>query len=104
MVGGAAVAVLGSKRTTKDVDIVSVSGGIRTLRDALPANERFSVDRRTRHTYFNSTTGERVPVDIIAPPWSFKSRFDANTVILERAYGVLVLNPVALSRANASPF
>jgi hypothetical protein len=33
---------------------------------------------------------------LIAPPWSFKHRFDANTIVLEQPYGVLVLNPVAL--------
>ncbi|KAI9764138.1 MAG: hypothetical protein M1840_008698 [Geoglossum simile] len=76
--------------------IVSVSGGIRTLRNALAADPKFSVDRRTRHTYFNCTTGERGPIDVIAPAWSFRSRFDAGTLALERSYGVRVLNPVAL--------
>src|SRR5579862_4829864 len=96
LVGGAALAALGSKRTTTDVDIVSVPGGIRMLKDALATDSRFNVDPRTRHTHFNCTAGGQVEIQIVAPPGTFGSRFDANTVVLERPYGIRVLNPIAL--------
>jgi hypothetical protein len=96
LVGGAGVVALGSMRTTEDVDIVSVLGGIRIIRDAVAADPRFEVDPRTRHTYFNCTGGERVEVQIISPPGTFASRFDTNTVILELPHGVRVLDPVVL--------
>jgi hypothetical protein len=40
--------------------------------------------------------GDRVDVGILAPLGTFASRFDANTVVLERLYGVRVFNPSGL--------
>lgn len=55
IVGGAACLLLGSRRTTVDIDAVVIKGETKIARDKLAAQvTHFSVDPKTRHTNYNS--------------------------------------------------
>jgi hypothetical protein len=77
IVGGAGCALLGSPRTTTDVDIVVPKGQTMEIRKLFKGQEGFVVEKRTLHTYFSSNP--RVDIEILTPPMLFKEEFDAST-------------------------
>ena len=77
IVGGAGCALLGSPRTTTDVDIVVPRGQTMEIRKLFKGQEGFVVEERTLHTYFSSNP--RVDIEILTPPMLFKEAFDAST-------------------------
>jgi hypothetical protein len=97
IVGGAGCALLGSPRTTTDVDIVVPRGQTMEIRKLFKGQEWFVVEKRTLHTYFSSNP--RVDIEILTPPMLFKEQFDASTptVIIGSAK---VLKPALLLNAK----
>lgn len=108
VVGGAACTLLGSQRTTTDVDIVVSKGQTKLARDKLAAHAtHFSVDPKTRHTAYISKPG--VQIEILTPPMLFKENFDETTptemvMVGDRVggagQGVKVLKPTVLLNAK----
>lgn len=74
LVGGAACQLLGSQRTIKDVDFIICENKTTEARELLKKSGEFTVEPRTKHTKY----GE-VDVEILAPPFLFKGKFDENT-------------------------
>ncbi len=100
-VGGAACRLLGSDRTTNDVDIVVLRGEVPAARARIAESSEFTVEPRTRYTWFKGQT--HVPIDILSPPMMFRSVFDADTptVKVERnGVSAVVLHPIALLNAK----
>jgi hypothetical protein len=94
IIGGGACTLLGSNRTTLDIDIVVPKDHIKTTRRLLAATTDFEVDARTLHT-----TYEGIDVEILAPPRMYLGDFDANTPTHNVDVGgvsVRVLHPVIL--------
>jgi hypothetical protein len=77
IVGGARCALLGSSRTTTDVDIVVPRGQTLEIRKLFRGQEGFVVEKGTLHTYFQSNP--RVDIEILTRPMLFKEEFDAST-------------------------
>ena len=90
IIGGAACALLGSDRETRDVDLVVVRGGTAAARARLKSSPGFRVEARTMHTYYG-----HVPVEILAPPALFKGEFTPDTPTVEIS-GAKVLEPACL--------
>ncbi|KAE9368025.1 hypothetical protein N431DRAFT_429268 [Stipitochalara longipes BDJ] len=97
IVGGAACALLGSSRTTTDVDIVVPRGETRETRKLFRGQEEFFVETGTLHTYFQSTP--RVDIEILTPPMLFKEEFDASTPTV-MVGSAKVLKPARLLNAK----
>jgi hypothetical protein len=97
IVGGAGCALLGSPRTTTDIDIVVPRGQTAGIRKLFKGQEGFVVEKRTLHTYFSSNP--RVNIHILTPPILFQEEFDASspTVIIGSAK---VLKPALLLNAK----
>ncbi|KAF2462937.1 uncharacterized protein BDR25DRAFT_385324 [Lindgomyces ingoldianus] len=98
IVGGAAVKLLGSTRTTEDVDFVVPQGAVaaaRTILAAAPAH--FIVDPRTRHTHYR--TSPPVEIEIVSPPALFRETFNADTpthTITIGSASIKILSPVLI--------
>lgn len=94
IVGGAACALLGSKRITLDVDVAIPKNETKMARNLLRNATGFTVQPKTFHTFFGATE-----VELLAPPSLFRQKFDSSTptVIIE---GVKVLHPVHLLNAK----
>lgn len=97
VVGGAGCVLLGSQRATTDVDIVVPKGATIAARARLRACEKFVMEPRTAHTYYNAAT--RIDIEILAPPFLFKEDFDATTPVVQVA-GVKVLKPALILNAK----
>lgn len=98
VVGGAACSMLGSSRVTEDVDFVVPRNGTVSVKNQLKAEAAsFSVDPRTRHTYFQSTPP--VEIEVLAPPALFKEAFDESTPTIS-VQGVEVLKPALILNAK----
>lgn len=98
IVGGAACVLLGSQRSTIDVDVVVPQGHTPTARSLLANSLVFRVERRTRHTFFVSEQGE-MPIEILAPPRMFMLPFSAEmptTTVNIGGQDVRVLDPTTL--------
>lgn len=99
IVGGAACTLLGSQRTTTDVDIVVMRGETKIARDKLAAQTtHFSVDPKTRHTEYLSKPA--VQIEILTPPLLFREKFDKSTPIEMVGDGIKVLKPTFLLNAK----
>ena len=77
IVGGAACALLGSPRTTTDVDIVIPRGQTLETRKLFRDQESFVVEKGTLHTYFLGSP--KVDIEILTPPLLFREAFDDST-------------------------
>lgn len=99
IVGGAACTLLGSQRTTTDVDIVVMKGETKTVRNKLAAQAtHFSVDPKTRHTEYLSSPA--VQIEILTPPLLFRENFDEATPTVMVGCGIKVLKPTFLLNAK----
>nr|POE99493.1 hypothetical protein CFP56_52883 [Quercus suber] len=102
IVGGAACLVLGSTRSTEDVDFVVLKGEISNARKLLSADkDSFTVDSRTLHTYHKSSPP--VQIEILAPPGTFREKFDQDTPTLTVEIGsssVIILHPTLILNAK----
>lgn len=97
LVGGSACVVLGSTRTTQDIDFVVLRGGTSNARQLLRASPHFKVEPRTNHTVYKA---ERpVEVEILAPPALFQEPFDQSTEVVT-IRGTKVLKPALLLNAK----
>lgn len=100
VVGGAACLLLGSNRSTFDVDIVVPQGETKAARARLQAHpECFDVEKRTLHTFYRSDPP--VGVEILTPPALFKESFSSSTPVLV-VRGVRVLQPSLLLNAKCN--
>lgn len=94
VVGGAACLLLGSLRTTVDIDVVVLRGETKVARDKLAAQAtHFVVDPKTRHTTY--TTQPAVEIEILTPPLLFSEEFEENTPIIT-VHGVKILKPTLI--------
>lgn len=99
IVGGAACTLLGSQRTTTDVDIVVMKGETKTARNKLAAQAmHFSVDPKTRHTEYLSSPA--VQIEILTPPLLFRENFDEATPTVMVGYGIKVLKTTLFLNAK----
>lgn len=90
LVGGAACQLLGSQRTTKDVDFVVCENKTGDARELLKKSGEFTIDPRTKHTNY----GE-VVIEILAPPGLYRGKFDENTPT-QQVDGVKILSTLQL--------
>ncbi|PKY06760.1 hypothetical protein P168DRAFT_325584 [Aspergillus campestris IBT 28561] len=97
LVGGGACVVLGSTRSTQDVDFVVPRGGTSTARQLLRASSDFEVEPRTNHTIYK--TQSPVWIEILTPPLLFKEPFDQGTEVIT-VEGIKVLKPALLLNAK----
>ncbi|CCX05080.1 Similar to hypothetical protein ASPNIDRAFT_45694 [Aspergillus niger ATCC 1015]; acc. no. EHA21063 [Pyronema omphalodes CBS 100304] len=100
VVGGAACNLLGSTRATEDVDFVVPRGATAEARSLLRKTPGFTVEPRTNHTYYQSSTSPiPVQIEILTPPMLFKEEFDSTTPVISVS-GVNVLKPTFLLNAK----
>jgi len=93
IVGGAGLMALGSPRLTGDVDsVVYPPVELKAAKDELRKDPRFSIDQRTRHTAFKSSSGRAVEIEALSSPGTFKGRFDDTTQLMTVPGGVHLLN------------
>ncbi|KAN0095131.1 hypothetical protein V8E51_015842 [Hyaloscypha variabilis] len=97
IVGGAACALLGSPRTTTDIDIVVPRGQTVETRKLFRDQEGFVVEKGTLHTYFRSEP--RVDIEILTPPILFREGFDSSTPTI-MVGSAKVLKPALLLNAK----
>lgn len=98
IVGGAACVLLGSIRSTFDVDFVVPKGQTKTARSLLKAQpDYFDVDKRTQHTVYRSDPP--VQIEILTPPALFKQEFTASTPVVE-VNGARILSPMLILNAK----
>ena len=97
LVGGSACVVLGSTRTTQDIDFVVLRGGTSSARQLLRASPYFTVEPRTNHTTYRAQ--RPVEVEILAPPALFQEAFDRSTEVIKIG-GTNVLKPALLLNAK----
>ncbi|KAI0473421.1 hypothetical protein GGR56DRAFT_530815 [Xylariaceae sp. FL0804] len=99
IVGGAACTMLGSHRSTWDVDFVVPKGQTRTARSLLKQTGTavFNVDPRTQRTTFTPTPA--IEIEILTPPLLFQQDFTAATptVLVD---GARVLKPALILNAK----
>jgi hypothetical protein len=101
IVGGAACALLGSDRSTSDVDLVVPKGDTKAARALLKSDpDSFSVDKRTQHTFYRSNPP--VDIEILAPPIMFKGEFLPTTPVIFVHGGVRVLKPTLILNAKCN--
>ncbi len=81
VVGGAACAMLGSKRETQDVDFVVPQGNTRQTKLLLSNDplDDFHVAKGTLYTTYKSTPA--VDIEILTPPALFQEWFDYSTPV-----------------------
>ncbi|KAG5655145.1 hypothetical protein KAF25_001918 [Fusarium avenaceum] len=100
VVGGAACLLLGSERTTSDLDFVVPKGETKMTRALLRNHpDIFSIDKRTLHTNFLSEPP--VEVEILAPPKLFQEEFSSSTSVV-KVEGVRVLKPTLILNAKCA--
>ena len=97
IVGGAACALLGSPRTTTDIDIVVPRGETAEVRKLFRNREGFVIEKGTLHTYFQSNP--RVDIEILTPPLLFREKFDESTSTVTVG-SAKVLKPALLLNAK----
>lgn len=96
VVGGACCVLLGSTRTTDDVDIVvSKPEYVKQLKNLLKTDYRFEVESKTRHTYFHCPGHDRLKIEILCFPSTFQIAFDSGTEVLD-VNGVHLLTLTAI--------
>lgn len=95
VVGGAACALLGSTRTTQDIDVVVPRGATVSTRQLLRSSHDFLVEARTNHTWYRAQTTTPVQIEILAPPVLFQENFDQQTEVVTIG-NVNVLKPALL--------
>jgi hypothetical protein len=96
VVGGACCVLLGSTRETTDIDIVvSKPEYVRLVKDLLKADHRFTVEPRTRQTYFHHPGHDPLQIEVLCFPSTFKIAFDSGTEVLN-VNGVYLLTFAAL--------
>ena len=84
VVGGACCVLLGSSRTTQDVDIVvSKPEYVRQAKNLLKTDHRFTVEPRTRHTYFHHQGHDPIEIEVLCFPSTFQITFDSGTEVLD---------------------
>jgi len=81
IVGGAACAVLGSTRETRDVDFVVPQGNTRQTKMLLKndPHDDFHVAKGTFYTTYKTTPP--VDIEILTPPALFQESFDYSTPV-----------------------
>jgi hypothetical protein len=99
LVGGGACVVLGSTRTTQDVDFVVLRGQTSAARQLRRASPHFNVEPKTNHTTFKAEGADGVEIEILAPPAMFKENFDQNTEVITVG-NVKVLKPALILNAK----
>lgn len=100
IVGGAACALLGSGRITKDVDLVVPRGETKDTGNILKnQTTHFDVGKKTLHTYYKSDP--RVEIEILTPPSLFREPFDASTPVITVG-NANVLKPTLLLNAKCN--
>jgi hypothetical protein len=93
IVGGAGLMALGSPRMTEDVDfVVYPPVELMAAENELRKDTRFSIDPRTRHTTFASSSGCAVEIEALSSPGTFKGHFDDTTPLITVLEGVHLLN------------
>ncbi|RDL42339.1 uncharacterized protein BP5553_02318 [Venustampulla echinocandica] len=98
IVGGASCSILGSMRTTHDVDIVVPKGATKQARMLLKNDaELYDVDNKTLHTYYKSNPP--VEIQILASPSLFQETFDESTPVIT-IDGINVLKPTLILNAK----
>jgi hypothetical protein len=93
----AGCALLGSSRTTTDIDIVVPRGHTLETRKLFRDQERFVVEKGTLHAYFQSNP--RVDIEILTPPMLFREDFEASTPTVTVG-SAKVLKPALLLNAK----
>jgi len=84
---------LGSLRMTEDVDfVVYLLVELIAAKNELQKDTRFSIDLRTRHTTFTSSSGCAVEIEALSSPRTFKGHFDDTTLLITVLEGVHLLN------------
>lgn len=97
LVGGSACVILGSTRTTLDIDFVVPRGETSNARQLLRASPDFEVDTRTNHTTYKAR--KPVQIEILTPPLLFKEPFNQNIEVII-VDGIKVLKPALLLNAK----
>jgi hypothetical protein len=96
VVGGACCVLLGSTRETTDIDIVvSKPEYVRQAKNLLKADHRFTVESRTRQTYFHHPGHDPLEIEVLCFPSTFKIAFDSGTEVLD-VNGVYLLTLAAI--------
>ena len=85
---------IGRWRITEDIDVViAPPDRLREAKNALRLDPRFSIDPRTRHTTFTSSSSPRqVEIEFLSFPGTFKARFDESTKVTKTRSGLNVLH------------
>ena len=74
LVGGACCVLLGSSRETIDIDIVvSKPEYVGQIKNLLNADHRFTVEPKTRHTYFHHSGHNPLGIQVLCFPSTNKS-------------------------------
>jgi hypothetical protein len=96
LVGGACCVLLGSARETTDIDlVVSKPEYVGQVKNLLKADHRFTVEPKTRHTYFHQPGHDPLEIQVLCFPSTFKIAFDSGTEVLG-VNGVYVLTFAAI--------
>jgi hypothetical protein len=96
VVGGACCVLLGSTRETTDIDlVVSKPEYVRQAKNLLKADHRFTVESRTRQTYFHHPGHDPLEIEVLCFPSTFKIAFDSGTEVLN-VNGVYLLTLAAI--------
>lgn len=99
IIGGAACIILGSIRTTTDVDFVVLKGQTSAARKLLREQpSSFEIEPKTLHTYYKKSTPP-VEIEILAPPALFKETFEKTTptIVVD---GARILKPALILNAK----
>lgn len=82
IVGGGACVLLGSTRTTQDIDFVVPRGATVSTRQLLRSSHDFLIEARTNHTWYRAN--KPVEIEILAPPALFQENFDQQTEVVTK--------------------
>jgi hypothetical protein len=68
---------------------------VKQAKDLLRVDCRFTVEPRTRHTYFHPQAHNPIEIEVLCYPSTFKITFNSETEILDMN-GIRLLHPVTL--------
>jgi hypothetical protein len=68
---------------------------VRQLKNLLKTDHRFTVEPRTRHTYFHHQGHDAIQIEVLCFPSTFQIAFDSGTEVLD-VNGVRLLNLAAI--------
>ncbi|KAI9803020.1 MAG: hypothetical protein M1825_002253 [Sarcosagium campestre] len=104
VVGGASVVALGSLRLTEDIDVVVYPpSDVKRTKDLLKNDARFTIEPRTRRTFFTDPTSrQRIDIDFLSYPGTFKTPFDASTELVQVGAGIRILTPPTLLESKCA--